>query len=690
MSAKGNVISGGVGCTRQACPQATRISVLMALVKIISIFVFILPLDSCGVLATENAGSSSSHATTKLTLCRERVMGLEDDLDVLQSKYNRVFAEYQDQREELRAELECQRNLEETGALLDECRLEVEKRKDGLHRLESLLSACENKRDACMVDLRLTESSLAESMSEYHELQRHCRKEDCVSIKKDLVAYRDQAEQCIIDSEGLQNKYEALLEKVGVQEKKLVEFDEVVRASSEKDGVIEQLRGRVGVLEGKAARLEEVEREYLSLKKEHMSASSALESSKNELSATKTALNSLLKSLDSRLQYEALKDAHEKELLPFWLDRILKAAVHRCSQAYSVSVKPLFKSGVTLVSENVVYVVDGVSMGRERVSKSVEAAKQNVFDRIESIMYLYGARDAMGRVSTAWNENRYSSYLTVVVERYLDVLARLMYSCRASGYRLKFAAVGFIKHHLSQVSALQSLDLDAVSVATFYTFVTLCTLPVIAILTKSFFRMVLYYLRPGSAKVVVADEAATIRAVEESIGYCFRNKDYLRQALERSPTLYQVGLALINLILAKEGSNAAATLAEVESRSLSSYVVKIVTPGPGKKSRKVAKEQSIYMYICLLAAVFRDSQESVEKVSAVWTCTPATDSGSANENAAPQKEDADEDCVDVSTSEEDADGSLDIKEEEVETIDDNASSVDGSSALSSDDNDEEE
>lgn len=679
MWANGNVISGRTLGGNSQSHALSKKPVLLKMISILFIFTAQLQLNACGVRATESTGSSQA-TTTKLTMCRERVMGLEDELDVLQSKYNRVFAEYQDQREELRAEIECQRNLEETGGLLEECRLDVEKRKDGLSRLESLLSACENKRDACLVDLRLTEASLAESMSGYHELQRQYRKDDCVSMKKDLVAYRDQAEQCIIDSEVLNNKYEALLEKVGVQEKMLVEFDGVVQASSEKDGVIEQLRGRVGVLEDKAVRLEEVEKEFVRVKGEYMSVSSALESSKNELSATKTALNSLLQSLDSHLQYEALKDAHEKELLPFWLDRILKAAVHRCSQAYSVTVKPVFKSGVTLLNEKVVYVVDGVSIGRERVSTSVAAAKRSVFDRVESIMYMYGARDAMRRASTAWNENRYSSSLTVAVERYLDVLAGFMSSCRASGYRLKFAAVGVIKHHLSQVSALQGLDIDAVSVATFYTFVTLCTLPLVALLTKTISGMVLYYLRPGSAVVVIADEAATIRAVEESIGYHFRNKDYLRQALERSPILHQVGLALINLILAKEGSNAAATMAEVESRSLSSYVVKIVTPGPGKKSRKVAKEQSIYMYICLLAAVFRDSQESVEKVSAVWTSRPTTDS----ESVTTKQECLHDDSIDAIESEEDVDGCSDIKEED-ETIADDASSVDGSSALSDDD-----
>eukprot|EP00889_Picochlorum_renovo_P000735 jgi/Picre1/27765/NNA_000729.t1 len=132
-------------------------------------------------------------------------------------------------------------------------------------------------------------------------------------------------------------------------------------------------------------------------------------------------------------------------------------------------------------------------------------------------------------------------------------------------------------------------------------------------------KVVVYYCRNGTASVSIVNISDAIGLIEEDIGYTFSLKDNLIQALEGSPHLYQVGMAVVNLLLAKQQNNARATLAEVEARSLcSASLGQIVQRGPaGRVYRQHGSKKNV-LYIAILAAVFRDSRESVQTVLNVW------------------------------------------------------------------------
>eukprot|EP00889_Picochlorum_renovo_P000736 jgi/Picre1/27766/NNA_000730.t1 len=253
----------------------------------------------------------------KLHSCREKLLELEDEHEDLLKRFTVLSEEYKDVKKELRATIACETTLDETTRLLDEVREDVEQRKEQLKNMDVLLGA---------------------------QLERQLNKEDCEAVKRDAVSYRDQAEQCLIDLDGLKKKEEELVKRAGDLEEVEKELETTKGLLKTASSDRESLNGRVDALEKKTVVLEEVERELETTKVSLQRAESSLESRSNELNATKTALNSLLESLDSHLQYEALKDAHEKEILPFWLERLVKKGVHVCDEAYHMYVQPLHES----------------------------------------------------------------------------------------------------------------------------------------------------------------------------------------------------------------------------------------------------------------------------------------------------------------------------------------------------------
>jgi hypothetical protein len=248
--------------------------------------------------------------------------------------------------------------------------------------------------------------------------------------------------------------------------------------------------------------------------------------------------------------------------------------------------------------------------------------------------------------------------------------------CYTLAYRLQRTSVDFIAAKIlvliSNVSyfegKVETANIEYMGYLVFYALVGAVTVPIVLKVMKSIYCGLVYYFRTGTASIVITNESETIDMIEASIGYQFRNRDYAVQALEKSQSLHQVGLAIINLILANQGTD---SRLEVERRSLHSCVNAIVKPGPGRNSNGVAKEQKSFLYICLLAAVFRDSDESVEKVMMVWG-TDGTHFGPepTNDKSIPIIEDDDD--IEPSVEQTSSSGSVDGEPEHVDSEDEAA------------------
>ena len=558
------------------------------------------------VLAVLLAMASTSTATTELKL-RERVMALEDERDALQDKYEAIVAEYKTVKGEIRESIGLQKRLDE--ALLEVAELQA--RSGDAIGLARGLEKCENARENTLVDLMLTESSLNEMIRKYRAMELELHKEDCSAIKRDLVQYRDQAEQCMTDVEGLKKANGELSKRATEQGAKLAELvdveGELIKASAE----LEVVTARNQELVQNSVALKELEKAHVELQAKMKSTAAALETSKNELAATKAALNGLLDSLDSRLQFEALKEAHEKEILPFWLDSLLTRLLDRGKALHAKHVQPVYLAGIDSANEARAYVTGHI----DSIIKSTSEVMQSLVHPMATRADVVFGKDVPARK---------------LFDRVVEASSRHLVEVNAQRKRLRSLAdmfqrisVRFIGSKLSVTLARISyfddkpMDIESLSTGIFFAIIATLTLPLLFFTAKSVFNAMLYYFRTGTAIVVVPNESDTIDMIEDSIGYKFTNRDYAVQALEKSHSLHQVGLAIINLILANEikGTD---SKKEVERRSLLSCVDRIVRPGPGRKSIHVAKEQKAYMYICLLAAVFRDSDESVEKVMRVW------------------------------------------------------------------------
>lgn len=549
----------------------------------------------------------------KLHSCREKLLELEDEHEDLLKRFTVLSEEYKDVKKELRAAISCETTLDETTRLLDEVREDVEQRKEQLKNMDTLLVQCERKRDNCLVDLHVSEASLEESLARGRELERQLNKEDCVAVKRDALSYRDQAEQCLIDLDVLKKKEEVLEKRAGDLEEVEKELDTTKGLLQAALSDRESLNGRVDELEKKTVVLEEIERELETTKVSLQRAESALESRSNELNATKTALNSLLESLDSHLQYEALKEAHEKEILPYWLERLVKRGVHVCDEAYHMYVRPLHES-----------FGEAVRMRKKHVAGRVKNVHESAKYHASRVMNVYVVPMVSKAESVLRAQFPGGWRACVDTTRSVAELSRHMVNsyasrCREFGMNVKHRGVEAIEHQIVKVSFLRQLDSGIVASSAFYTLVGLTTLPIGVFIFIMVSKAVVYYCRSGTASVAIVNLSDAVAMIEEDIGYTFSLKDNLIQALEGSPHLYQVGMAVVNLLLAKQQNNARATLAEVEARSLhSASLGRIVQRGPGRKSLQAARQQKNVLYITILAAVFRDSRESVQTVLNVW------------------------------------------------------------------------
>ena len=216
------------------------------------------------------------------------------------------MSDYKTLKGEIRSEIECQKSLDEAHVKL----AAVDKKKDNVASLEKELQRCTLRAENILVDLHLTESSLNEAMQKYHALERDTRKEDCSLIKRDLFAYRDQAEQCLMFTESNEKKNEELAKQVEQQRIKLEEYATMEESLRSTRNELDLAKIRMTAVEKDAQTLKVVQKYLARVQNELASSVSALEASRNELNATKTALNSLLESLDSRLQYESLREEH--------------------------------------------------------------------------------------------------------------------------------------------------------------------------------------------------------------------------------------------------------------------------------------------------------------------------------------------------------------------------------------------
>lgn len=568
-------------------------------------YICLIILHSSGLSTTCVVSAQSS--TTKL---RERVIELEDARDSLQSKYDRVMSEYKTLKGEIRSEIECQKSLDEAQMKL----AASDKKKDNVASLEKELQRCNLRTENILVDLHLTESSLNEAVRKYRDLERDTRKEDCSMIKRDLVAYRDQAEQCLMFTDSNEKKNEELVKQVESYELQLNEFANMEESLRSTRNELDVAKIRMAAVEKDAETLKAVEKELAKVQNELASSKSSLKSSRNELNATKTALNSLLESLDSRLQYESLREQHEKEILPYWLNAVVERIHKNIYVSYQSSVQPLFESLYAILHEKSMYVKGQTHRVHKHAQQTVQALLHPIALKADSLLFSHTFLQ------------KYRQSLLKFVENQSLQLKMSIISLSQQGRSLKTNTLQYLEAYISllsdQVPALQQVDTATTAKVVFNLLLASTVIPLGLFILNVFSKGVIHYCRTGTVHICVDDELQAVAILENSIDYKFSRRDYALQALEQSPSLHQVGLALINLILAEqEGNDPAKTFAELEHRSSRTSIDTIVRPGPGRKSTKVAAQQKVYMYVCLLAAVFRDSEESVEQVFKVWNST---------------------------------------------------------------------
>jgi hypothetical protein len=564
-----------------------------------------------------SSGLSTTHvvvvAESSMTKLRERVIELEDSRDSLQTKYDRVMSDYKTLKGEIRSEIECQKSLDEAHVKL----AAVDKKKDNVASLEKELQRCTLRAENILVDLHLTESSLNEAMQKYHALERDTRKEDCSLIKRDLFAYRDQAEQCLMFTESNEKKNEELAKQVEQQRIKLEEYATMEESLRSTRNELDLAKIRMTAVEKDAQTLKVVQKDLARVQNELASSVSALEASRNELNATKTALNSLLESLDSRLQYESLREEHEKEILPYWLRNVVERIQRNIFITYQSSVQPLFEYLYEMLQETKLYFKGQICGFLMHAQQTVNAVLHPVALKADSVLFRHTSI------------KKYRQSLLVFAEKQSLQLKMKIISAHERGSLLKADMVTYLEAFVSRAShkipALQKYHTPAVARTVFNLLLAAIVIPLGLFILNAISKGIVYYCRPGTARICVDEELQAVSTVEHSINYRFSRRDYALQALEQSPSLHQVGLALINLILAEQqGNDPAKTFAELEHRSSRTCIDTIVRPGPGRKSIKVAAQQKVYMYVCLLAAVFRDSEESVEQVFKVWNSTSST------------------------------------------------------------------
>jgi hypothetical protein len=318
---------------------------------------FVLQLCSC---------SSTTDTTLKL---RERVIELEDERDAIQGKYELLLDDYKTIKREIRASIDLKKRLDD--ALVTVAELEEQSR--DVAALTRSLEKCEFAKSNILVDLMLTESSFNELLRNHRDLERQLHKEDCSAIKSDLVEYRDQAEHCLESLKVARGTNRDLSATVAEQAARLQELHHIdadfIKASSDLDIVI----ARNAELDSEVKALEAIKISHATLERELASKSSMLDAAKNELSASKAALNGLLESLDSRLQFETLKEAHEKEILPFWLESLITRLKTYLYSVHARHVQPVFFTCMESVHSLIWYSIDQCEVLWKRISGGVGA-----------------------------------------------------------------------------------------------------------------------------------------------------------------------------------------------------------------------------------------------------------------------------------------------------------------------------
>ena len=87
---------------------------------------------------------------------------------------------------------------------IDQLKLELADKKDGIQKLDKALRLCDNKKDNCLVDLQLNQEMFSDAQGKLSALEKKFNQEDCSGIKRDMNMYRNQAEQCLIDRDELE------------------------------------------------------------------------------------------------------------------------------------------------------------------------------------------------------------------------------------------------------------------------------------------------------------------------------------------------------------------------------------------------------------------------------------------------------------------------------------------------------
>ena len=445
-------------------------------------------------------------------------------------------------------------------------------KKKALLEIERSLRTCEARNDGCMVDLHLTKASMDEAEATVHELQRKLNKEDCSAVKRDMGLYRDQAEQCMLDLKGLKAKVDHL----------------------EKDNVlIPDLRGRAEKAEGEVVKLE-----------------SMLKTSKSELNATQTALHSLLASLDNHLQYLQLKDEHEKEILPFWLDQMVKRGTESGRYIYGHKLLPLLDRESTRAT-----------LMYQKGVKAAQIAFVSLDDIISSYViaplrkYLSMLDTLLKQHVPSWNVAR-----NVAVKSWNVVSIRIRLQKEAFAVRI-VKEIKMIETLLyRKLKRTESLEpLARVDIVQFIVRGGLlaCVVPMLFLAIRLTITLILYLFRPGSSYLQIVSENDAIRAIENGFNYRFHEdgKIAVLRAVAGSEFLESIGMAVVSLIIVESGGTKSMDLNEfIRQRACTSSLNSIVKAGPGRRSSQARLNHLTQLYVSILASIFEDSGKSVMAV----------------------------------------------------------------------------
>ena len=455
------------------------------------------------------------------------------------------------------------------GALqeLEYVKEELEGQRMKLREMDKLLLTCENRRDSYMVELHFSQNALSSSTEKVLHLENLLKRGNCTLLKSDAAKYKQVADTCTAAKEDLDKKINLFEEKIS----KLTKDQEKLFVTEEKLQIAEN----------------------------------NLKATQIELESTKSALTSLVASLDSHLQYQELKEHHEKEVLPFWLERSVQRLLETSKHFFAREIQPNLRAIHMHMKQRY--------MGVQKVIRDIKSGFDFFMYKVWSEHVqpaIFFLQDMCLTHIPGWRD--ISQATRQHYHKFIEVKIYLSFKTSQNYKKISMDMERAIVDKMKRSSVLQPYATRRSAMLVFHAALLSIVAPLLYLLVHSVLRLALYLFRPGTSVVNISNESKAVQEVESSIHYSFRDRDLLIQALEGSKKLYKLGNLVLDLI--SEDSSLENHLEVINEQSTSSQIANMVKEGPGIRSRSKARRHRLSLLVSLYGAMFKDSCTGLDSV----------------------------------------------------------------------------